>query len=78
MAVSHPSDRRLQVLQAHLQNAHPSGRNGLEMQATAASVEDSPQEYSVVLPETLSNPGPWTVRRYRPVCLAPVCLVVFV
>ena len=58
------ADRRLQVLQAHLQPAQPIGRDSIEMQATAASVEDSPQEYSVVLPERLCNPGPWTVRRY--------------
>ena len=78
MAVYDPSDRRLQVLQAHLQNAHADVRSSVEMQATAASVEDSPQEYSVVLPETLSNPGPWTVRRYRPVSMASVRLVVSV
>ena len=73
-----PSDRRLQVLQAHLQDAHPSERNSIEHQATAARVEDSPQEYSVVLPETLSNPGPWTVRRYRRTIKLSVRLVVSV
>ena len=60
------SDRRLQVLQAHLQTAEPNCCNPIAMQATAASVENSPQEYSVVLPERLSDTGPWTVRRYRP------------
>lgn len=57
------SDRRLQVLQSHLQA--PSQHAGLilEMQETAASVTDSTQEYSVVLPERLSDTGPWTVRR---------------
>ena len=62
--MANQSDRRLQILQAHLQAAQPSERNNIEMQATAANVENSPQEYSVVLPERLSNPGPWTVRRY--------------
>ncbi|KAL3160851.1 hypothetical protein ABBQ38_009253 [Trebouxia sp. C0009 RCD-2024] len=61
--MANQSDRRLRVLQAHLQSAHPSERNFVEMQTTAANVENSPQEYSVVLPERLSNPGPWTVRR---------------
>ena len=62
--MANQSDRRLRVLQAHLQSAHPNERKVVEMQTTAANVEDSPQEYSVVLPERLSNPGPWTVRRY--------------
>lgn len=78
MAAYDPSDMRLQVLQAHLRNAHANERSGVEMQATAATVEDSPQEYSVVLPETLSNPGLWTVRRYRPVSMAPVRLLLSV
>lgn len=63
--MAEPSNRRLQVLQAHLQNAEQSDCSTIDMQDTAASVENSPQQYSVVLPERLSDPGPWTVRRYR-------------
>ena len=58
-------DRRLQVLQSHLQPAEHSAVSALDMQDTAASVSDVPREYSVVLPERLSDPGPWTVRRYE-------------
>ncbi|KAL0050268.1 hypothetical protein WJX82_007734 [Trebouxia sp. C0006] len=57
------SDRRLQVLQSHLQAPGQQAGPILEMQQTAASVTDSTQEYSVVLPERLSDTGPWTVRR---------------
>lgn len=57
------SDRRLQVLQSHLQTAEHPAASGVEMQETAASVSDSNQEYSVILPERLSDSGPWTVRR---------------
>ncbi len=57
------SDRRLQVLQSHLQASGQHAGPILEMQETAASVTDSTQEYSVVLPERLSDTGPWTVRR---------------
>lgn len=57
------SDRRLQVLQSHLQAPGQHAGLILEMQETAASVTDSTQEYSVVLPQRLSDTGPWTVRR---------------
>ena len=57
------SDRRLQVLQSHLRTTGHQAASQLEMQDTAASVSDSTQEYSVVLPERLSDSGPWAVRR---------------
>lgn len=58
------SDRRMQVLQSHLQaTEHSSTAAAIYMQETAASVADSTQQYTVTLPERLADPGPWTVRR---------------
>ena len=51
------------MLQSHLQAAENNPATTLGMHPTAASVADSQQEYSVVLPERLSDSGPWTVRR---------------
>lgn len=55
--------RRMSVLQGHLAPAGPSlGAPALGMHPTAAQEQEQPS-YSVVLPEKLTESGPWLVRR---------------
>lgn len=73
------SDRRMQVLQSHLQaTEHSNMSASIELQDAAASIADSTQQYCEILPERLSDPGPWTVRRQEwqqlAALLLPLCV----
>lgn len=58
---------RLSVIQNHLRPAVETGSSFLSMQSTAAADTPTPNTstVAVVLPERLSDPASWTVRRCR-------------
>ena len=67
------TSRRLAVLQAHLGDGGSTETEaGLEPHPTSAQQGEQGASYSVVLPETLTPKGPWLVRRWVQVTLAPL------
>ena len=55
--------RRLEVLQGHMASV-PAGAAGIDREPTAAQEAEHAQSYSVILPEKLTESGPWLVRRW--------------
>jgi hypothetical protein len=56
--------RRLEVLGRHMAPAPAGAPEGLDRHLTAAQEAEQAQSYSVVLPEKLTESGPWLVRRW--------------
>lgn len=58
--------RRLEVLQGHLGPAQQGGQEAasLAREPTAAAQDQQEVQYSVILPERLTEKGPWLVRRW--------------